>query len=153
MPCGSRQTPVMNSPGWGGLCMLISDNPHSPECEHFPRGIQMLIAGYHIADITHLPVISPLCLKRRITINRCVLRNTQCSDVCCYELVTFVMRGFDCGYFGGFECFSAGADACCKECDRPSPIFSGPWRHVRPDARGIFSPVWPCVAGDDNPLP
>src|ERR1035437_5968640 len=29
-PFGSRYTAVMNAPGWGGLCIAISDSPRSP---------------------------------------------------------------------------------------------------------------------------
>jgi len=33
-PNGFKYTSLINSPGWGGLCIAISDNPHNLQYRH-----------------------------------------------------------------------------------------------------------------------
>ena len=33
--CGSMWMDSINSPGWGGLCIFISDNPRNLRCKHY----------------------------------------------------------------------------------------------------------------------
>src|SRR5437764_6157399 len=42
----------MNSPGCGGLCIVISGNPHNPSSRLVRLQIQTLSASYHLPKLT-----------------------------------------------------------------------------------------------------